>query len=849
MKRILFILFSIIAFTFLFCGTIKKNENIKIGPYYAGVLNGISFVHSDQAAFLMRIGWVGPEGLYKDKLKDLLATIEKMDMASPDGSIHRLSWQSGETKIRLEWGQSSPYSVVGKVYADGPARIVLATNQAWDFKSIYQVKKQGIYGRARINGRSIQWRLEANRSPVSQFCTNESRNSLAGIIANNIDSSETEGENAALVFELDQDNPLEFVAGFDSLAHISQIDSVLRCAEKRYQKNRIQASGDWGDFIEPLTNNLNNNKVYNFKSHRIAHTVSRAWCKDDREGETTIDGQVLFAWDSFFNGLLASVEDPDGAKETIRAILAAQQENGLIPNMSGPRRWLTADRSQLPVGSMCVWKIYQRWPDKDFLAEVYPKLKRWHQWWFSIRPSNDLPYRDGNQNGLLEFGTETGFFLNAKYEALDDSPAFDFAQMNNETFTMELDAVGLNAMWAADAEYLSLMAEELGEKKEAVEFRQERKDMNKRMNDFLWNEKLGMYCDRYWTVDSRVNRKKGQSIPTEYLFTPSGQPGLKGDYFTGIYFDTLKTTRVDREINDFTVKSVKSIGDKYYSIRWTGFIKPKTTGEYIFALSCNDGARLWINGEQVINDDWIGHQKFVNISHPILIKADEKAKIKLEYFQGGGRSDLYFGWYQKESVPKDTNLFSNKLTSMNFCPLISRTPSEAQAKRILAVLKDPNKFWGEYVCPTISRDDPTFPEQQYWRGAIWAPTNYLLYLGLKNYAEPDLLNEFAEKSVTLFMNNWRAHGTCHENFLADGSGAKDPYYTWGALLCLIGLENVCDILPKGHIMLNGLLQKEITIKNVPILGKTFDVHIKNGHTELFQGEKRVMQASGSQIFK
>ena len=109
---------------------------------------------------------------------------------------------------------------------------------------------------------------------------------------------------------------------------------------------------------------------------------------------------------------------------------------------------------------------------------------------------------------------------------------------------------------------------------------------------------------------------------------------------------------------------------------------------------------------------------------------------------------------------------------------------------------NPKEFWGQWVIPSIARDDPAFKDQNYWRGRIWGPMNYLVYLGLRNYQEPDMIHarqQLSQKSLDLFLKEWRAHGHVHENYNAiTGSGDdvthSDRFYHWGALLGLMDME-------------------------------------------------------------
>jgi glycogen debranching enzyme len=105
---------------------------------------------------------------------------------------------------------------------------------------------------------------------------------------------------------------------------------------------------------------------------------------------------------------------------------------------------------------------------------------------------------------------------------------------------------------------------------------------------------------------------------------------------------------------------------------------------------------------------------------------------------------------------------------------------------------NPAEFAGEWILPSCARNDPAYPEQEYWRGRIWAPMNFLVYLGLRRYDLPAARAALARKSEALLLQEWREHGHVHENYCAHtGHGCNversDAFYHWGGLLGLIAL--------------------------------------------------------------
>lgn len=128
-----------------------------------------------------------------------------------------------------------------------------------------------------------------------------------------------------------------------------------------------------------------------------------------------------------------------------------------------------------------------------------------------------------------------------------------------------------------------------------------------------------------------------------------------------------------------------------------------------------------------------------------------------------------------------------------FYPLICKVASKEQARQMIERhLLNEDEFWGEWVIPCTPRNAPAFKDNYYWRGRIWGPTNFLVFLGLKNYDFPEVRERFAAKSRNLLLKDWLKRGYVYENWNATtGQGddvfSSDRFYHWGALMGYITL--------------------------------------------------------------
>ncbi len=171
------------------------------------------------------------------------------------------------------------------------------------------------------------------------------------------------------------------------------------------------------------------------------------------------------------------------------------------------------------------------------------------------------------------------------------------------------------------------------------------------------------------------------------------------------------------------------------------------------------------------------------------------------------RKNLSQLWDEKVGIYKnkrtDTGEFSSRLSPTNFYPLLAKAPTKAQAERMINEhLLNPEEFNGEWMIPSIAANDPAFKDQDYWRGRIWGPMNFLVYMGLRNYDLPVARKLLAEKSNRLMMENVKLNGYIYENYNAITGNLKDPaegkqmgdnYYHWGALLGFIGLMEKANV--------------------------------------------------------
>jgi len=414
----------------------------------------------------------------------------------------------------------------------------------------------------------------------------------------------------------------------------SMDDVIQSVADARNRAQAVYSRDEAGRMSEAIACAIAWDTIYDPAGERLITPVSRIW-------SVGAGGYVLFCWDTYFVGALASTFSKEIAYANLWEITATATRDGFIPNLTYATGQQSLDRSQPPVGSAMALYVYRVFSDRWLLEALYPALKRWNAWFFENRSQASGALSWGSNPYTPVYGNtwETDG-VNARFGAalesgLDNSPMYDDIPFDQATHMLCLEDVGLTGLFIWDCDALSQIADILGQHKDKAVF-QSRKERAQDGLAALWDDERGFFYNRR----------------------------------------------------------------------------------------------------------------------------------------------------------TDTGAFSRCISPTNFYALFSDRVTRAQVEKITGHYFNPDEFYGEWMLPSVARNHPAYPQQDYWRGRIWAPMNFLCYLAAVERGANRIRGDIAQKSAKLFLKEWNSRRHVHENYNGDtGEGCdvanSDRFYHWGALLALI----------------------------------------------------------------
>ena len=268
--------------------------------------------------------------------------------------------------------------------------------------------------------------------------------------------------------------------------------------KKELQENETR----WNGY---LSNYFTSGKIADIKLQRLAVksiiTLISNWrcaagdlLHDGAFPSTSFQGFYGFwSWDSWKQAVGFSYFNLDLAKSNVLAMFDYQDEAGMIADCiyynKVENNWRD---TKAPLAAWAVLQIAKQAKDIQFMKDMYPKLVKYHNWWYANR--------DYDKNGLCEFGSTDGTKIAAKWESgMDNALRFDHIALlknNDKAWSIDKESVDLNAFLYEEKNCLAELAKMIGNTLEATMYLKDAEALKILTNDYFFNKNKGFYYDR-----------------------------------------------------------------------------------------------------------------------------------------------------------------------------------------------------------------------------------------------------------------------------------------------------------------------------------------------------------------
>ncbi|MFH7010926.1 trehalase family glycosidase [Flavobacterium sp. FlaQc-52] len=278
---------------------------------------------------------------------------------------------------------------------------------------------------------------------------------------------------------------------FNTLLENTKREKEKQLSQLISKKKSIYKGTDYSVFLAKLVLTLQNNSriaAEGLKHEGIFPSYHYEWFHG------------FWAWDSWKHAAAAAHFAPELAKNQMRALFDYQSPNGFIPDCIYRDTSIEPNNyrnTKSPLAAWAVWEIYKQTKDVDFIKEFYPKLKKYHAWWYKDR--------DHDQDGLCEFGSTDGTLIAGKWESgMDNAVRFDNSKIlkNGENaYSMDQESVDLNSFLYAEKNYLAMMANVLKLADDEKNWKTESEQLKNQIQTQFWDASSGWFYDT--TIDGK----------------------------------------------------------------------------------------------------------------------------------------------------------------------------------------------------------------------------------------------------------------------------------------------------------------------------------------------------------
>eukprot|EP01012_Entosiphon_sulcatum_P010941 TRINITY_DN16545_c0_g1_i1.p1 TRINITY_DN16545_c0_g1~~TRINITY_DN16545_c0_g1_i1.p1 ORF type:complete len:655 (+),score=97.58 TRINITY_DN16545_c0_g1_i1:22-1965(+) len=295
---------------------------------------------------------------------------------------------------------------------------------------------------------------------------------------------------------------------FNSSEEVSEqavVNSAFSQPDSAFASNRAR----WNAYLEKVPSTLPG--PHQWLAVKAINTLQTNWRSPagmlyhDAVYPSYISYRKFWAWDSWKHIAALALFNPTLAKAHLLAVYDHQDANqtssnyGMIPDVfpggTGTASEINWRNTKPPLSAWALWRVFSATSDRVLLAQLYPLVARYHLWWYRNR--------DHNGDGICEFGATDGTTTAAKWESgMDNAVRFDDANMlvnGPKAWSLDRSNVDLNSFLVAEKNYLSLVAEAVGDSTNATKYRTDAQALGQRVQQLFFAN--GFFHDRY--LDAR----------------------------------------------------------------------------------------------------------------------------------------------------------------------------------------------------------------------------------------------------------------------------------------------------------------------------------------------------------
>jgi len=472
-----------------------------------------------------------------------------------------------------------------------------------------------------------------------------------------------------------------------------------------------------------------------------ARWFNGAWAWDSWKHAAAL---AWFAPELAKQNMLAMFDYQISATDTIRPQDAGMVTDAIFYNQDQQRggdggNW-NERNSKPPLASWAVWQIYQATHDRAFVAEMFPKLLAYHQWWYRNR--------DHNQNGFAEYGAT----LHPKHNNAAGELLFSLTSNDNTA------AADLARYCVAVADKAPAAGSNVGKPKPGNTYH---------CHSHRFYEQL-LAQGNYQAMDIGAQHGAGW----ESGMDNAARFGFINEQQLQRYADQHYAKDLTRARQDWQVRFLKNTNDR------------------------NELLGFSINQESVELNSYLAQEKILLAQIADLLGKSEQAKaLRQQADQLSQRINQCFFdvksgfYYDRQITATDTvdaqGCSGTLLTQRGrgpegWSPLWTGIATPAQAAAVAKVMLNPAEFNTLVPLGTAALSNPAYHPDIYWRGRVWLDQWYFGVMALQSYGYQSDARQLA---ATLLQQaqGLAGHASIRENYHPQtGANQGATNFSWSA---------------------------------------------------------------------